>query len=142
MSTLAPILIVEDDPIDLDLTRRAFLRRNLPNPILVARDGEEALDWLPRWAAGERTPVLILLDLKLPRVSGLEVLRRLKEDDRARAIPVIMLTASSEDRDIDDAYALGVNSYLVKPVDFEKFHDVATQIDLYWCGLNRLPRAV
>ncbi|MGH7553763.1 MAG: response regulator [Longimicrobiales bacterium] len=140
MRTPPPILIVEDNPLDLDLAMRALARRKLANPILVARDGEEALDWIPRWESGERTPAVILLDLKLPRVSGLEVLRRFKEHDRVRTIPVIMLTSSSEDRDIAGAYELGVNSYIVKPVDFEKFSEVAAHIDLYWCVLNTLPR--
>ena len=139
-SPLAPILIVEDNPIDLDLTRRAFTRRKLANPIHVARDGEEALAWIARWEAGERLPSLILLDLKLPRVTGLEVLRRYKEHGSVRTVPVIVLTSSSEDRDIAGAYALGVNSYIVKPVDFDKFNEVASQIDQYWCGLNQLPR--
>jgi CheY-like chemotaxis protein len=138
--TPPPILLVEDNPLDLDLARRALARRKLANPILVARDGEEALAWIPRWEAGERTPAVILLDLKLPRVSGLEVLRQFKEHPTVRTIPVIMLTSSAEDRDIAGAYGLGVNSYIVKPVDFEKFTEVATQIDLYWCVLNTIPR--
>jgi len=134
-----PILLVEDNPVDLDLTLRAFKRKHLSNPILIARDGEEALDFLPRWEADEPLPAVILLDLKLPKVDGLEVLRQLKEHPRFRRIPVVVLTSSAEDRDMDNAYALGVNSYIVKPVSFERFMEVAEHIELYWCVLNRKP---
>lgn len=134
-----PLLLVEDNPVDLDLTLRAFARHKLVNPIEVARDGEEALAWLPRWEAGEPTPLVILLDLKLPRVDGLEVLRRIKEHPAHRAIPVVVLTSSAESRDMEAAYRLGVNSYIVKPVDFDKFLEVAAQIELYWAVLNRTP---
>lgn len=132
------ILLVEDNPVDLDLTLRAFNKRNLTNPIQVARDGAEALSWIPRWEAGEPWPTLILLDLKLPKVSGLEVLRQLKTHPAFRAIPIVVLTTSSEDTDIQRAYQLGANSYIVKPVDFDKFMDVATQVELYWCVLNKM----
>jgi CheY-like chemotaxis protein len=131
-----PILLVEDNPMDVDLTRRAFARRHVVNALEVARDGEEALGWIARWESGEPLPVVILLDLKLPRVSGLEVLRRLKQHPRLARIPVVVLTTSREDADVAAAYALGVNSYIVKPVEFEKFVEVAAQIDLYWCVLN------
>jgi CheY-like chemotaxis protein len=134
-----PILLVEDNPQDVDLTLRAFKRHNLLNPILVARDGEEALAWLPRWDAGEASPAVILLDLKMPRVSGLEVLERLKTHPIHRAIPVVVLTSSAEERDLRAAYALGANSYIVKPVDFDKFIEMAGQIQLYWCLTNKLP---
>ncbi|MDD3483451.1 response regulator [Azovibrio restrictus] len=134
-----PILLVEDNPVDLDLTLRAFKRKHLSNPILIARDGEEALDFLPRWEADEPLPAVILLDLKLPKVDGLEVLRQLKEHPRFRRIPVVVLTSSAEDRDMGTAYALGVNSYIVKPVSFERFMEVAEHIELYWCVLNRKP---
>jgi CheY-like chemotaxis protein len=137
MSDNRPILLVEDNPMDVDLTRRAFAKRNIVNPLQVARDGEEALAWLGRWAAGEPLPVVILLDLKLPRVSGLEVLKQLKSHDTFARLPVVVLTTSREDADVEAAYALGVNSYIVKPVEFEKFIDVAAQIDLYWCVLNQ-----
>jgi CheY-like chemotaxis protein len=137
---IRPILLVEDNPMDADLTLRAFARRKLANPVLLARDGEEALAWLPRWDAGETPPLLILLDLKLPRVDGLEVLRRLKAHARWRGIPVVALTSSSDDADMRAAYALGVNSYIVKPVNFDKFLEVAGHIELYWCVLNELPR--
>lgn len=131
-----PILLVEDNPIDVDLTLRAFNRRKLLNPIQVARDGQEALQWIPRWAAGEPLPLVILLDLKLPKVDGLEVLRQLRADPISRTLPVVVLTSSSEDRDVETAYGYHANSYIVKPVNFEKFMDVAAQIELYWCLLN------
>lgn len=132
-----PILLVEDNPVDLDLTMRAFARRRITNPIQVARDGEEALAWLPRWQKGEPLPLVILLDLKLPKVSGLEVLEQWKNSPASRAIPVVVLSSSAEDRDINTAYQLGANSYIVKPVDFSKFLEVADQLELYWCVLNK-----
>lgn len=135
-----PILLVEDNPMDLDLTQRAFARRRLANPIEVARDGQEALNWIPRWEAGEPLPLVILLDLKLPRVSGLEVLRQFRAHPVSRDLPVVVLTSSSEDRDIETAYRLHANSYIVKPVNFDKFMEVAAQIELYWCLLNHPPR--
>jgi len=139
---LSPILLIEDRLTDLDLTRRAFERRRLLNPIHVARDGEQALAYIERWEAGERPPVFILLDLGLPKISGLEVLRQLKNHPKSCGIPVVVLTTSAEDRDIDEAYKLGCNSYIVKPVEFTKFIDVAAQIEIYWCLLNRTPRSV
>lgn len=139
-STLRPVLLVEDNPVDVDLTKRAFARRKLANPIEVARDGEEALAHIARWEAGQQTPLVILLDLKLPRVNGLEVLAQWKSHEICRSIPVVVLTTSAEDRDIEAAYRLGANSYIVKPVDFSKFLDVAAQIELYWCALNEPPR--
>ncbi|MEK8045139.1 MAG: two-component system response regulator [Burkholderiales bacterium PBB6] len=140
MSGNRPILLVEDNPMDVDLTRRAFAKRNIANPLEVARDGEEALNWLARWEAGEPLPVVILLDLKLPRVPGLDVLRKLKAHPTFSRIPVVVLTTSREDADVQTAYGLGVNSYIVKPVEFEKFIEVAAQIDLYWCVLNQNPQ--
>ena len=137
MDDRRPILLVEDNPMDVDLTRRAFAKRHIVNVLEVARDGEEALDWIARWDAGHAQPVVILLDLKLPRVSGLEVLRQLKAHADYGRIPVVVLTTSREDTDVASAYALGVNSYIVKPVEFEKFIEVAAQIDLYWCVLNQ-----
>jgi len=135
-----PILLVEDNPVDVDLTLRAFSRRKLVNPVEVARDGEEALAWIPRWEAGEPLPLVILLDLKLPRVDGLEVLRRYRENEVSGDLPIVVLTSSSEDNDVKTAYRHHVNSYIVKPVNFEKFMDVAAQIELYWCLLNHPPR--
>ena len=137
---LDPILLIEDRAIDRDLTKRAFARRGLLNPFQVARDGEEALDYIRRWDAGEPVPAFILLDLKLPKVSGLEVLRQVKNHPRFCAIPVIILTTSAEDRDVKEAYRLGCNSYVVKPIEFNKFTEVASQIEAYWCALNMTPR--
>ncbi len=135
-----PILLVEDNPMDVDLTRRAFAKRKLVNRIDVARDGEEALEMVERWTAGDELPVVILLDLKLPKVHGLEVLRRIKAHPELRSVPVVVLTTSTEDSDVTTVYQLGANSYIVKPVDFDKFMEVAGQIELYWCVVNQLPR--
>jgi CheY-like chemotaxis protein len=137
--SMPSILLVEDNPMDLDLTLRAFKRKNLSNTIHVARDGEEALAFLAKWDAGEPVPAVILLDINLPKVNGLEVLRKLKGHDTYRRIPVVMLTSSKEDRDLKSAYDLGVNSYIEKPVNFSKFMDVAEQVELYWCVLNERP---
>ena len=133
---IRPILLVEDRAIDVDLTKRAFAKRKLLNPIEVARDGEEALAFFDRWEAGEPLPICILLDLRMPKINGLEVLRRLKSHPTFSTIPVIVLTTSTEDRDIEEAYKLGCNSYIVKPVEFDKFLEVASKIELYWCALN------
>lgn len=138
---LKPILIVEDRAIDIDLTKRAFAKQHLLNPIQVARDGEEALAWMDRWEMGEPLPVFILLDLRLPKISGLEVLRELKKHSTYSRIPVIVLTTSAEDRDVEEAYKLGCNSYILKPVEFNKFMEVASQIEVYWCALNTAPTA-
>ena len=138
--TCCNILLVEDNPMDIDLTRRAFAKRRLANPLEVDRDGEEALARMARWEAGEPPPLVILLDLKLPKVDGLEVLRRIKTHPQFRTIPVVVLTTSAEEHDVRAAYQLGANSYIVKPVDFDKFLEVARQIDLYWCALNMPPR--
>jgi CheY-like chemotaxis protein len=136
MNTALPILLIEDNPMDVDLTRRAFVRHNLTNPLEVLRDGQEALDFFSSWRRGDLAPSVVLLDLKLPKVSGLEVLRTIREHSLLGTVPVVVLTSSSEDIDIHEAYLLGANSYIVKPVDFEKFIDVARQIELYWTVLN------
>jgi len=136
---LPSILLVEDNPMDLDLTLRAFSKKKFVNDIQIARDGEEALAFFPRWEAGEALPAVILLDINLPKVNGLEVLRQLKEHERFRRIPVVVLTSSREDRDLKAAYDLGVNSYIEKPVSFSKFIEVAEHIELYWCVLNERP---
>ena len=136
----APILLVEDNPLDVDLTLRAFVRRKITHPVLVARDGEEALAWVPRWEAGEPLPAVILLDLNMPRINGLTVLRTLKAHPRLRRIPVVILSTSREDQDITAAYDLGANSCLVKPLSFDHFMDLAQQIERYWCQTNELPR--
>lgn len=128
---LSPILLVEDRTTDLDLTKRAFARRRLLNPIQVARDGEEALAYIDRWEAGERLPIFILLDLRLPKISGLEVLRQIKKNSKYASIPIIVLTTSAENSDIEEAYKLGCNSYIVKPIEFDKFMEVTSQLEVY-----------
>ena len=134
-----PILLVEDNPMDVDLTLRAFRERKLANPIEVARDGEEALAWIPRWEAGAPRPVVILLDVNMPKVGGLEVLQQLKSHPVLRTIPVVMLTTSSMSEDVQTAYEYGANSYIVKPVSFDRFMEVAAQIETYWAVMNRSP---
>lgn len=139
MSEPFPILLVEDNPADVELTLRAFKRRKLANVIAVARDGEEALDYVHhrgRFAENAPVPGLILMDLRLPKVDGLQVLREIKSHPVYRNISVVMLTTSSEDRDIKTSYELGAASYLVKPVEFEKFAEVVERIDLYWILTN------
>jgi len=136
------ILLVEDNPDDIELTLKAFEKHNLANDIIVARDGEEALDILfhrDKESAGEKTPDLILLDLKLPKVDGMEVLRQVKNNSGTKFIPVIILTSSREEKDLVESYRLGVNSYIQKPVNFEKFAEVVKQIGLYWLLINELP---
>lgn len=132
------ILLVEDDPHDVELTMLALRRNNLSNAIHVVRDGEEALEFL----FGGPTPALsvILLDLKLPKVDGHEVARRIKGDARTRHLPLVVLTASREESDLVESYGLGVNSYIVKPVDFDKFTDAMRLVGMYWLLLNEPPR--
>ncbi len=138
------ILLVEDNPNDLELALRALKKRNLANKVVVARDGAEALDFI--FGTGEYAdrdvtarPKVVLLDLKLPKVDGLEVLRRIKADERTKAIPVVVLTSSQEERDVVDSYRLGVNSYIVKPVDFDQFIESVSQLGLYWLVCNKPP---
>ncbi|OHC66767.1 MAG: two-component system response regulator [Rhodocyclales bacterium GWA2_65_20] len=136
-----PILLVEDNPDDEALTLRAFSKNRITNPVVVARDGVEALDYLFGTAADPAsgpavTPAVILLDLKLPRIDGLEVLRRVRADTRTRLLPVVILTTSKEQQDIFEGYSLGANSYIRKPVDFEKFLQAVGQLGLYWLVLN------
>jgi len=138
------ILLVEDNPNDVELTLLALKDNNLTNPIHVVRDGAEALEFI--FATGayaqreiNHIPKVILLDLKLPKVDGLEVLRRVKGDPRTRAIPVVVLTSSREERDIVESYKLGVNSYIAKPVDFEQFTQAVRTFGLYWLLLNQPP---
>jgi len=125
--------------MDVDLTRRAFARRKVLHPIQVARDGEEALAFIPQWESGAPLPILILLDLKLPRVDGLEVLRQLKSHPQFHVIPVVILSTSTENNDIQLAYKHGANSYIVKPVDFDQFMQIVEYIQIYWCSLNVAP---
>ncbi len=141
---LVEILLVEDNPNDLELTLHALKRYNLGNHVEVARDGAEALDFLfctgPYAGRNPRNgPKLILLDLKLPKVDGLQVLQRIKQDDDTRKIPVVVMTSSREERDIVESYRLGVNSYVTKPVDFGQFVEAVRQVGMYWVVLNQPP---
>jgi two-component system, response regulator len=138
------ILLVEDDPRDVELTTRSLEKENLCNNIHVVRDGAEALDFIfARGAYRHRQdgadPYLILLDLKLPKVDGLEVLRQIKQNARTRMIPVVALTSSREQKDLVESYRLGVNSYIQKPVDFAQFQEAVKQVGLYWLLLNEMP---
>lgn len=138
------ILLVEDNPDDVELAMHALRKENLGNFIQVARDGEEALDFLfCRGAYRARTfaehPKLVLLDLKLPKVDGIEVLREVKSDPRTKSIPVVVLTSSREDKDLVNSYQLGVNSYIQKPVDFQQFRDTVKQLGMYWLIINQAP---
>ena len=138
------ILLVEDNPDDEALTIRAFQKNNLTNEIAVARDGAEALEYLfgtDRYAGRDisEQPSLVLLDLKLPRVDGLEVLRQMRADPRTQTVPVVILTSSREERDIEGGYRLGANSYVCKPVDFAEFLEATRQLGLYWLLLNQPP---
>lgn len=138
------ILLVEDNPEDLELTLRALRKANLANHIEVARDGAEAIDFIfceGAYAARriEDRPKVILLDLKLPKIDGIEVLKRIKSDPRTRAIPVVVLTSSQEQNDVVESYKLGVNSYIVKPVNFERFAAAVEKLGMYWLLLNQPP---
>jgi two-component system, response regulator len=140
------ILVVEDNPQDLELLLRALRKANLGNRIDVARDGAEALEFIFCEGAHaarriEDVPKVILLDLKLPKVDGLEVLQRIRSDPRTKAIPVVVLTSSKEQRDLVESYRLGANSYVVKPVSFEEFAGAVRQLGLYWLLLNEAPTA-
>jgi two-component system, response regulator len=136
------ILLVEDNPNDAEMTLRALKKNNLSNEVLVVKDGEEALDYLYTRGEYEQRgldcrPKIILLDLKLPKVDGKDVLRTIKNDPEKKVIPVIVLTSSKEERDIVESYQLGVNSYIVKPVDFDKFFKAIDEVGLYWLLMNQ-----
>src|SRR6202521_3132945 len=143
MSTLGRILMVEDDPKDVELTLTALEEYNLANEVIVARDGEEALDYL--YCRGEfkdrssDNPAVMLLDLKLPKVDGLEILKQIKSDEKLRMIPVVVLTSSHEERDMVTSYQLGVNAYVVKPVDFHEFVNAIKELGIFWAVINAPP---
>jgi two-component system, response regulator len=139
------ILLVEDSLSDAELTIRALKKKNMANRLVHVKDGAEALEFI--FGNGqfegshlENRPKVVLLDLKLPKVDGFEVLRRLKSDDRTKAIPVVVLTSSTEEKDVIQSYKLGVNSYISKPVDFNKFIEAVSELGLYWLLLNRKPQ--
>jgi CheY-like chemotaxis protein len=141
--TIARILIVEDDPNDVELTLTALSDYNLANEVVVTRDGQQALDYL--YCRGEfstrsaENPAVILLDLKLPKVDGLEVLQRIKSDERLKMIPVVVLTSSHEEKDLMRSYSLGVNAYVVKPVDFHAFVNAVKELGVFWAVINEPP---
>jgi two-component system response regulator len=137
MQNEVEILLVEDNPDDAGLAIRSLKKNNLANRLLHLEDGQEALDFL--FNDKNEMPRLILLDLKMPKVDGIEVLRRLKSDEKRRVIPVVVLTSSKEERDIVESYKLGVNAYIVKPVDFDQFAKAVSELGLFWMVLNQPP---
>jgi len=143
MKTIKRILLVEDDPKDIELTLSALGEHNLANEIVVARDGVEALDYLYRRGEfalrPEGNPVVILLDIKMPRLDGLQVLKQLKADEHLRLIPIVILTSSRESRDLEECYQLGVNAYVVKPVRFTEFVNAVKEIGVFWALINEPP---
>ena len=143
MNKLGRILLVEDDPKDVELTLTALGEYNLANEVVLARDGEEALDYLyggrSHGAIGNGYPAVVLLDLKLPKVDGLEVLSRIRSEENTKAIPVVMLTSSREERDVLESYKLGVNAYVVKPVDFHEFVNAIKELGVFWAIINEPP---
>ena len=136
------ILLVEDNPNDVELTMRALKKNHLANKVLVVTDGAQALDFIFRTGAYTgrgvaNNPKIVLLDLKLPKVNGIEVIRKIKSDKETKAIPIVVLTSSEEEKDVTESYGLGVNSYIVKPVDFTKFAQVVADAGLYWLLINK-----
>lgn len=146
MKEASDIILVEDNPDDVELILRALEKRKFANKIYVIKDGAEALDFIFHKGAyaqnnNNTRPKVILLDIKLPKVDGLEVLRQIKADDKTKLIPVVMLTSSKEEWDLVKSYKLGANSYIIKPVEFEKFVNAISELGLYWLLLNKLPQA-
>ena len=143
MESLARILLVEDDPRDVELTMTALEEHNLANEVVIAHDGEEALDYLYRCGKFEsrinQNPAVMLLDLKLPKIDGLEVLEKVKSDEKLKVIPVVVLTSSREERDMVASYKLGVNAYVVKPVDFHEFVNAIKELGVFWAIVNEPP---
>jgi CheY-like chemotaxis protein len=143
LKELRPILLVEDDANDVELTLTALAQHNLANKIVVVRDGAEALDYLYRRGAhrqrSEGQPVVVLLDLKMPKVNGLDVLKQMKSDETLRLVPVVMLTSSREERDLVDSYQFGVNAYVVKPVSFSEFVSAIRGLGVFWALINEPP---
>ena len=143
MSTLGRILLIEDDPKDVELTMTALEEYHLANEVVVAHDGEEALDYLYRRgtfaARSNDNPAVLLLDLKLPKVDGLEVLQQVKSDEKLRVIPVVVLTSSNQEKDMVASYRLGVNAYVVKPVDFHEFVNAIKELGVFWAIINEPP---
>lgn len=143
MTTLGRILIVEDDPNDVELTLTALTEYNLANEVVVTRDGQEALDYLYRQGKFDTrsndNPAVMLLDLKLPKVGGLEVLQQIRSDERLKLIPVVVLTSSHEEKDVMRSYSLGVNAYVVKPVDFHEFVNAVKELGIFWAVVNEPP---
>jgi CheY-like chemotaxis protein len=143
MTTLGRILIVEDDPNDVELTLTALADHNLANEVVLTRDGQQALDYL--YCRGEfntrssDNPAVMLLDLKLPKVGGLEILQQIKADERLKMIPVVVLTSSNEEKDMMRSYSLGVNAYVVKPVDFHEFVNAVKELGVFWAVINEPP---
>lgn len=145
MEIAAEIILVEDNPSDADLIKRALNKNNVANKILHLKDGQEVIDYLfgeGQWKGRTtaNTPKVILLDLKMPKVSGIEVLKKIKSNEQTMGIPVVILTSSKEDPDIKECYKLGVNSYVVKPVGFEEFSSTVAQLGLYWLLINQQPK--
>ena len=143
MNEIKRILLVEDDPKDVELTLTALEEYQLSNGIDIAHDGEEALDYLYRRGnfqqRNKSNPAVVILDLKLPKISGLDVLRQIRDDENMKLIPVVMLTSSREERDLIASYKLGVNAYVVKPVDFHQFVDAVKTLGIFWVALNEAP---
>ena len=144
MNSLKPILLVEDSANDIELTLAALEDSHVANPVIVLRNGAEALDYIAKYAAADALdqPVVVLLDIKMPKVSGIEVLRKLKANPHTAPVPVVMLTSSREGPDIDECYQIGANAYVVKPVDFEEFSRAVKDVGRFWAVVNQPPQHI